>query len=89
MSEKDYVSGYKQAYLFMLQTCLKALGYDEKEPEVIKAAWVQEREETVITLRGLCGEIGDNDWPDELHLRDVIQKHLIDYVFDFDSEETE
>jgi hypothetical protein len=28
------------------------------------------------TLRIECGELGDNGWPDELHLGDVIEKHL-------------
>jgi len=27
-------------------------------------------------LRIECGELGDNDWPDDLHLGDVIEKHL-------------
>ena len=35
-----------------------------------------ERFETVLALRRICGEFGDNDWPDTLHLVDVIEKHL-------------
>lgn len=27
-------------------------------------------------LRIECGDLGDNDWPDNLHLSDVIEKHL-------------
>lgn len=29
-------------------------------------------------LRQVCDEFGDNDWPDNLHLADVIEKHLWD-----------
>jgi hypothetical protein len=28
------------------------------------------------TLRIECGDLGDNDWDDDLHLGDVIEKHL-------------
>ncbi len=33
-------------------------------------------DETRAMLRYVCGEVGDNDWPDTLHLADVIEKHL-------------
>lgn len=36
-----------------------------------------ERREMIKTLRELCEEYGDNDWPDNLHLSDIIEKHLI------------
>lgn len=35
-----------------------------------------ERAETVAALRRLCDYLGDNDWPDDLHLADVIEKHI-------------
>jgi hypothetical protein len=28
-------------------------------------------------LRLACAEVGDNDWPDDLHPADVIEKHLL------------
>src|SRR4029077_15273959 len=31
----------------------------------------------VKMLRMVCEEFGDNDWPDNLHQADVIEKHLI------------
>jgi hypothetical protein len=44
-----------------------------KEPD----SWVErEREMTIVALRSLCAEFGDNDWPDDLHLADVVEKHL-------------
>ena len=36
----------------------------------------RERAETVSILRALCSEHGDNNWDDDLHLVDVISKHL-------------
>lgn len=37
---------------------------------------VAERQDVVRLLREICAEYGDNDWPDNLHLYDVIEKHL-------------
>lgn len=36
----------------------------------------RERLELVSVLRRLCAKLGDNDWPDDLYLPDVIEKHL-------------
>lgn len=49
--------------------------------EVIYPHWNMEREETVKILRELCEEFGDNLWPDDLYLRDVIEKHLAKYLW--------
>lgn len=35
-----------------------------------------ERQRAIVTLRRICGNHGDNDWPDNLHLADVLEKHL-------------
>ena len=35
-----------------------------------------ERRETIAMLRQVCEEFGDNEWPDNLHLADIIEKHL-------------
>ena len=45
-----------------------------------KDAWAIERQEIVAQLRSFCEEYGDNDWPDELHLADVLEKHLYRHV---------
>ena len=74
--ERGYVEGKRRAWMSLLQECLRNLGEEEnKEYE-----WVLERQEAVARLRGLCAEFGDNDWPDDLHLADVIEKHLGDYL---------
>jgi hypothetical protein len=38
--------------------------------------WPEERKWAIVALRSLCGQFGDNDWSDDLHLADVIDKHL-------------
>lgn len=73
-SEIDYIRGSRAAWLAMLGECLGQLGYDD--PEVQRVKWVNERESTVAMLRMVCGDHGDNEWPDNLHLADVIEKHL-------------
>lgn len=74
MNEQDYKVGWRRAWLIMLRQCLRELGHDDSDAE--KARWVVEREETVLMLRSVCERHGDNDWPDDLHLTDVIEKHL-------------
>jgi hypothetical protein len=43
------------------------------------------RADTVATLRSVCAEFGDNDWPDNMSPSDIIQKHLAEY-FERDDE---
>jgi len=78
--EKAYVQGARRAALTMLQHCAGELGYGTRESE--HARWIVEREEAVQRLRDLCREFGDNDWPENMHLGDVIDKHLGEYLRD-------
>jgi len=39
----------------------------------------QERAEAIQVLRRVCERLGDNDWPDNLHLVDILSKHLEDH----------
>jgi hypothetical protein len=77
-NEQAYIQGNRAAYVDMLRLCLKMLGYDD--PESQRAAWILEREATIAQLRDVCAEHGDNDWPDDLNLADVVQKHLANYL---------
>lgn len=72
--EVAYTQGSRMAWLQMLRRCLQELGYEG--PEVRAAAYAAEREETINRLRTICHDFGDNDWPETLHLGDVIEKHL-------------
>jgi hypothetical protein len=74
MSEQDYIEGGRRAWLTILQNAIRALGINDVDAG--KARWVLERQETVAKRREICGEYGDDDWPDDLHLADVLEKHL-------------
>ena len=74
IDETAYIQGSRAAWLQMLRECLRNLSYSGNEAEAHD--WILEREATVAALRELCAEHGDNDWPDDLHLADVINKHL-------------
>jgi hypothetical protein len=73
--EQSYERGRREATVSMVRSCLRSLGYKGDEAERVK--WIAEREETVATLRSACEEFGDNDWSNDLHLSDVIDKHLV------------
>ena len=72
--EKIYEDGQRQVYLNLLGECIKQLGYND--PEAKKVNWIIEREAVIKTLRTLCEIHGDNDWPDDLHISDILGKHL-------------
>ncbi|HXJ61945.1 MAG TPA: hypothetical protein VNU68_35345 [Verrucomicrobiae bacterium] len=72
--ENGYLAGQRRVYLEMLATALRGLGRDA--PEWQLGRLISEREEAVATCRRICVEHGDNDWPDDLHLSDIIEKHV-------------
>lgn len=73
--ELAYEAGRLAALLQLLRQILKALGRDAPQWSET-ARLLLEREEAVAALRTLCKEHCDNEWPDDLHLADVIDKHL-------------
>ena len=76
-SEASYMQGSLRAWSTMLAAeCLRHLGDREQDQH----GWRTERADIVIALRALCEQHGDNDWPDDLHLGDVIDKHLACYL---------
>lgn len=78
--ELGYVEGVRRAYLTQLKNALAgALGTGPmtEEPLIAIATLVSERAETIATLRRLLHELGDDDWPDALHLSDIIEKRLV------------
>lgn len=72
MSERSYRDGSRAVYRELLSMALSGLGRKDLKAEAL----VLERAETVALLRRVCAEHGDNDWSDDLHLADVIEKHL-------------
>ena len=77
MDELACLMGQRQVYATLLELALSGLGrgVDNELPSLRL-----EREATIASLRGLCEEFGDNDWSDDLHLADVIDKHLAPYL---------
>ncbi len=72
--DEQFTQGHRRAWLSMLKTCFRELGYDD--PAVRDVTWVAERTEAIAMLRQVCERHGDLDWPDDLHLADIIEKHL-------------
>ena len=73
-NEASYEEGRRSVWLALLREALGGLHYSHELTSVGKMA--VERVEAVTALRSVCGAFGDNDWPDNLALADVIEKHL-------------
>lgn len=73
--ESGYVEGRRRTLLTILDHTMRELHGLGGVPET--ATILVERQEVIATLRRLCAEHGDNDWPENLHLSDVIEKHLV------------
>ena len=76
-SDRDEIrweAGYRAAATNMLREALKMLGY--RGDEAAHAKWILERNATLDALRNVCADHGDNDWEPDLHLADVVEKHL-------------
>ncbi len=78
MSEQHYINGKTQAYRDMLALCVRELA----EPGVTVEKLLKERADTLLVIRRICEDYGDNDWPDELHLGDALEKHLERHLWD-------
>lgn len=76
--KKAYQDGQRSVWIGTLNLCLRNLGVDS--PEVDAAKWIAEREEVISVLRSICGNHGDNDWDQEMHIADIINKHLRPYM---------
>jgi hypothetical protein len=73
-SERDWTAGHRAALTSMLGRIVRDLAGDGAV--VTREALLIEREEAVAMLRQLCERLGCNTWGDDLHLADVIDKHL-------------
>jgi len=68
--EKAYEMGSRTALIGMLRYALRGLGYGE---DFTLERMIVEREEAISALRRVCK---DQEWPEDLHLADIIDKHL-------------
>ena len=79
--ERGYITGTRAARQYLIRHLLRELDPEcKEEPEVKLARLVVEREEAIQHLRELCAKYGDNSWPNDLHLADVLEKHLGRYL---------
>lgn len=85
--EHGYLAGSRMAWRRQLQEAIGELRGHGEPAEALKAEVLfMQLEEARAALRRVCQEHGDNDWPNDLNLADVIEKHLAPYL---DAEEDE
>lgn len=85
--ELAYERGHTAAWQSLLSECLRNLGYNSAECK--QHGWITERVAAIASLRSICEDLGDNDWPDDLHLADIIDKHLGDYLLSEEAPQAE
>lgn len=73
MKERWFSESRNRAFGTVLNFLLQQLGQDVRPS---RESLLLERQEAILALRDLCDEIGDNDWPEDLHLADIIAKHV-------------
>ena len=77
VDDADYSRGRKSMATEIMVRCRRELGgYDMADADRL----MLERKAAIAVLRSICDEHGDNDWPDNLHLADIIEKHLGNYL---------
>ena len=72
--DQGYSEGQRMLLIRWLRQIHRDLGYDD--PETKRSSWIIEREEAISMLRTTCRDFGDLDWQEDLHLSDIIDKHL-------------
>lgn len=78
LDEVAYEHGNRAAWTRILTEARKQLGYEHSEARASR--WIVERERAIAALREVCADFGDNEWPDNLDLGDIINKHLHDHL---------
>ena len=72
--EESYQWGQKQLLIFQMREIIRQLGYPA---DMTIEARIIEREEALIALRQKCLDAGKpSNFPDDLHLADIINKYL-------------
>lgn len=73
--EAAYLRGERYAGRRLLSLAIEMLG-----PEGTAESWRIERAGLISLLRRLCAKHGDNNWPNDLHVVDILDKHLFRYL---------
>lgn len=86
MPEHDYQLGYQAAMRRIAGETMRSLNPEPGRRDI--TALLVERSATVEKLRELCADHGDNDWPEDLYIPDILDKHLAQYLTDQKKETT-
>ena len=78
--ERKWMEGHRAAWRSVLMQAIGQLRDFGDEEGLDAAVAVMQLDEVRSALRQLCERHGDNDWPDNLSLADVIRKHLAPYL---------
>lgn len=92
--ESAYMRGSRAVYQEMLSIALRGLSVEPvpDTPDGMRKRIAQLEmihAQTIAALREICDEFGNNDWDDDLHPADVIEKHLARPLRDAADEERE
>lgn len=81
-SEKAWAAGRRSYAAHILREAARELAceLDARRPEAAVALLLAEREAAVAKLEDLCRDFGDDNWAPNLHLADIIDKHLGRYL---------
>ncbi len=82
--ERSYQQGSQGVWQQLLSLALQNLSGTGEH--LSRTEMMQERTMVVQTLRSICEEYGDNDWDDDLHLTDVLNKHLLPCIQQMDED---
>lgn len=85
METAAFMAGRKAEARRILQMLLPEIENDAVREAL---AYRDERERAIVALRDLCKYVGDNDWPDELDLADIIEKHIVNRLADWQCKDT-
>lgn len=81
--EQGYIEGRNRAYRHALLYLARELGiFSKEDPSVQLAHAIDERARAIKALRAICEKLGCNDWPDNLDLGDVVEKHILPAIDD-------
>lgn len=89
LDEKSYIEGSRAAWRQMLAECLSNMDADGDDPQAALARATLHLDETRAALRRLGREIGADDWPEKLHLADVVEKYIGDAIEQADANQAD
>lgn len=73
--EESYNNGYRAAWLNIGKQAKSELGASEVDFSI-------ERAQVIEFLRSVCLEFGDMEWDENLHIVDILNKHLFNHVLE-------